>query len=111
MPNWVRQWLVGSAVGLLLLYGIRPVTLGLRWTIESAPALILEGDDLMNEFWAALAGAVVGSLMSGVISYLLQRSSFEQQKQEREEREKMEKRAMGHSLFFKALSIVKPPAY
>lgn len=59
----------------------------------------------MNEFWAALVGAVVGSLVSGCISYWLQRSGFNEQRLERQEQEKNERRALGHSLFFKILSI------
>lgn len=59
----------------------------------------------MNEFWAALAGAVVGSLVSGAISYFLQKSSFEEQKRDRNAQKRDERRALGHSLFFKVLSI------
>lgn len=59
----------------------------------------------LNEFWAALAGAVVGSLISGVISYVLQKSSFEEQRRDRLTQESDKRRALGHSLFFKVHSI------
>ncbi|MGX9575761.1 hypothetical protein [Mesorhizobium sp. f-mel] len=60
----------------------------------------------MSEFWAAIAGAVVGSLVGGVISYLLQLSALTAAKAERAETSAQERRALAYTLVFKIIAIV-----
>jgi len=52
----------------------------------------------MNEFWAAIAGAIVGSISSGGVTWFLQRGQLQQQSSERNE-------GLARSLLFKVIKI------
>ena len=72
--------------------------------------------DLNSNFWAGVSGAIVGAVVGGIISYLLQRQSLSEARRQRkaesvqdEERRKADdtrvQRALGTSLLFKVISI------
>lgn len=54
-----------------------------------------------SEFWSAIAGAVVG----GVIAYMLHRSALREARRERESAAADARKALAHSLLFKAIKI------
>ncbi len=56
---------------------------------------------LGGEFWSAIAGAVVG----GVITLLVQRQEQKASREERAEDRRLETKAQGYSLLFKVISI------
>jgi hypothetical protein len=63
---------------------------------------LLDGFGLLgSEFWAAIAGASVG----GVITYFIQLQSLREARRGREESQLAENRALGYSLLFKTLAI------
>jgi hypothetical protein len=60
----------------------------------------------VSEFWAAIAGAVVGSLVGGFISYLLQASALKAPRAERAEVSAQERQAPAYALVFNLIAIV-----
>lgn len=58
-----------------------------------------------NEFWAAIAGAVVGALVTGIISYIVQLNAQSVAKKQREQDTKEKSQALGHSLLLKMIRI------
>ncbi len=61
---------------------------------------------LGGEFWAAIAGALVGGIFSAIISYLLQRQSFREARRQREEDAAAKHRSMAYSLILKMSNLV-----
>lgn len=59
----------------------------------------------MNEFWAAIAGAVVGAATTGMVTYWLQLMALRQAKTQRDEDRKLEHEALANSLLIKVLRI------
>ena len=66
----------------------------------------------MSEFWAAVAGAIIGAIISGVIAYALQKQNLNEARQQRREEDKRHKeeaeerrRALAHALMFKMIRI------
>ena len=58
-----------------------------------------------NEFWSAVAGAIVASIATGLISYILQRQAFSAEQKQREDERTENRRALGHALMFKMIKI------
>jgi hypothetical protein len=56
---------------------------------------------LTGEFWAAIAGAVVG----GIIAYIIQWSAMREAREDRAQERHLSNRALGFSLFYRLLSI------
>ena len=53
--------------------------------------------------YGALAGALAGALVTGSISYLLQRHAFNEMKKQQEEDRKRSQQALGRTMLFKML--------
>jgi hypothetical protein len=60
---------------------------------------------MSGEFWAAIAGAVIGGLLSGIISWLLQRSSYIEARRQRAEDERAMQRMLSTALLIKMNAI------
>jgi membrane protein YqaA with SNARE-associated domain len=58
-----------------------------------------------NEFWAAIAGAVIGSLTGGIIAYAIQHKALLAASNERAREANARLRAFGFSLFVKFIKI------
>lgn len=65
----------------------------------------------MEEFLAAIVGAIVGSVSGGAISYCLQRSALAEAKRERKEHANQNNLALAHALIFKMLLMVNNLAH
>lgn len=60
---------------------------------------------LTSEFYAAAGGAVVGSVVGGVISYLLQMYSLGEARKQRKEDAEERRKALASALLFKAIQV------
>lgn len=58
-----------------------------------------------NEFWAAIAGALVGAVVGGIITYCIQKLALRDADLQRAEKELKRKKALGHALIFKVSRI------
>jgi hypothetical protein len=60
----------------------------------------------MSEFWAAIAGAIVGAVTGGLIAYLVQVKALREGRNQRAEDRKLIQQAQGRALLLKMGSIV-----
>ncbi|WP_379786857.1 hypothetical protein [Marivibrio halodurans] len=61
--------------------------------------------EMTNEFWAAITGAIVGSVIGGLITFGIQRMSLKAAENERVDTAKDRQRSLGYSLLFKMVRI------